>query len=76
MFNPAAQLDQMVTDSRNRASWAAVSGAALRGELGAEKQRIALESYAAEYRALKAAGRVADAAAVKRMVKHICGVED
>jgi hypothetical protein len=75
MFNPAAALEQLSTEARNRTSWAIVEGAALRGELGEQAQRVALESWAEQYRALKAAGRVAEAQAIKVMVLRVCGVE-
>lgn len=75
MFNPAAALEQIATDARNRTSWAVVEGAALRGELGDEAQRVALESWSAEYKALKAAGRVAEAQALKAMVLRVLGLE-
>lgn len=67
--------DQRLTDVRRQLDSAAVAGAAIRGELGEESQRIALESWAAEYRALKAAGQVEAAAALKALVKRMMGVE-
>lgn len=75
MFNPAAALEQMTTDARNRTTWAVVEGAALRGELGEQAQRVALESWSAEYKALKAAGRADEARELKAMVLRVLWLE-
>lgn len=57
----AAILDR-IGDTRYRLNQAAAEGAALRGEFGTDAQLLALSE---QYKALKAAGRLDEAAAVK-----------
>lgn len=68
MFNPAAALEKLTTDARNSTSWAIVEGAALRGELGADKQRVAIEAWSERYLAARAAGDLAEARRIKDLV--------
>jgi hypothetical protein len=65
----ATQLtDQMMTETRLALDTAAIQGAALRGELGVEAQDRMIAHFAAEYQALRAAGRMAEARALRQMV--------
>jgi hypothetical protein len=63
--------EQMITDTRLAFSTAAIQGAALRGELGADAQQRMLTHLSAEYLRLKAAGRTDEARALKAMVKAL-----
>jgi hypothetical protein len=65
----ATQLtDQMMTEVRLALDTAAIQGAALRGELGVEAQDRMIAHFASEYQALRSAGRLEEARALRQMV--------
>lgn len=72
MFRTAAQLaDAFRTEAVTTLNFAALEGAALRGELGRAAQDVALASWAAEYRELKAAGQIEEAGRIRAMVFNL-----
>lgn len=60
--------EKMITDVRQQLDTAAIQGAALRGELGTAAQNRMLDTLAAEYQALRAAGKTDEARALRAMV--------
>ena len=68
-------LAQLATDTRYRLQAAAVQGAALRGELGAEAQDVVIRQLSADYRAARAAGDAAEAQRIRSLVFALVPME-